>query len=267
MAEENVVAPEILEEAKVQGWVDKEEFRGPAEEWTDAETFVQRGRQINPILRKNNAELKRELEKANRKADEAIEAAKEFREFQKETFAKKEKEFKAQIDQLKLAKKEAITQGDGERAVAIDDAIDDIKEEQANLKPPKAEEKKPDAAPQIDPELSSWLDRNTWYGKDETSEETELTNAVAASLRRKNPTLLGRPFLDELDKRLTEREIVKGRKKPATPVEGAPNTRPSGGKGHTFQDLPADAKAAFTRFKKQGLMKTEEEYLSNYEWD
>ena len=48
-------------EARAQGWVSQEEFRGNEKDWVDAETFVKRGREILPILRKNNEHLLRDL--------------------------------------------------------------------------------------------------------------------------------------------------------------------------------------------------------------
>ena len=48
-------------EARVQGWRPKEEFKGDEARWTDAETFVKRGEEIMPFVKKENAHLKREL--------------------------------------------------------------------------------------------------------------------------------------------------------------------------------------------------------------
>ena len=55
------VSSEILYEAESQGWVPKERYRGNEADWVDANTFVKRGREILPILRKNNENLVRDL--------------------------------------------------------------------------------------------------------------------------------------------------------------------------------------------------------------
>ena len=52
---------EVEKEARLQGWVPKDEFRGKETDWIDADIFVQRGREINPILRKNNERITKEL--------------------------------------------------------------------------------------------------------------------------------------------------------------------------------------------------------------
>jgi len=59
-------------EARAQGWAPKEEFRGKETDWIDADVFVQRGREINPILRKNNERIQKELDKAKRDLDELL---------------------------------------------------------------------------------------------------------------------------------------------------------------------------------------------------
>ena len=90
MSEENVtsneVAPEIVQEAESQGWVSKERYRGNESDWVDAETFVKRGREILPILRKNNENLVKDLNATKEQLKEFREAAEEFKKFQKESY-------------------------------------------------------------------------------------------------------------------------------------------------------------------------------------
>ena len=177
MSEEQVVetqqeapeGPQYESEARAQGWVAQDEFRGSESDWVDAETFVRRGKEIMPILRKNNEKLLKELGEAKKIAEEAREAAKEFREYQKEQFERKTKDLESQLEQLKQAKREAITQGDGDRAIAIDDAMDDLKEQRIEAKQDlKAAEDKAKEVPQVtaDPSLNEWMERNDWFGKD-----------------------------------------------------------------------------------------------------
>ena len=79
-------------EARAQGWVPQEEFRGRENDWVDAETFVKRGREILPIVRKNNEKLLKELKEARAIAEEARSTAKEFQKFQKEQYERKAKD-------------------------------------------------------------------------------------------------------------------------------------------------------------------------------
>ena len=279
MSEEQVVetqqeapeGPQYESEARAQGWVAQDEFRGSESDWVDAETFVRRGKEIMPILRKNNEKLLKELGEARKIAEEARESAKEFREYQKQQFEKKTKDLEGQLEQLKQAKRDAITQGDGDRAIAIDDAMDDLKEQRLEAKEDlKAAEEKAKEVPQItqDPILNTWMEKNDWFGKD--SRMTGVANGLGVSLRQENPNLNGQAFLDKLDSELQEMFPEKfGKKRTPNPMEGSPNgtARPSVSSGKkTYNNLPPEAKAACDKFVKQGLM-TKEAYVAEYDWE
>ena len=279
MSEEQVVetqqeapeGPQYESEARAQGWVAQDEFRGSESDWVDAETFVRRGKEIMPILRKNNEKLLNELGEAKKIAEEAREAAKEFREYQKEQFERKTKDLESQLEQLKQAKREAITQGDGDRAIAIDDAMDDLKEQRIEAKQDlKAAEDKAKEVPQVtaDPSLNEWMERNDWFGKD--TRLTGVANGLGVELRRENPNLQGKNFLDKLDEELAAMLPEKfGKKRVQNPMEGSPNgtARPSSGSGKkSYNNLPPEAKAACDKFVKQGLM-TKEAYVAEYDWE
>lgn len=264
--EQQAEVNEVEQEARAQGWVPAEEFRGKESDWVDADTFVRRGKEIMPILRKNNEKLLKELAEAKKAAEEAREAAKEFREYQKELTERKVKELNLQIDQLKQAKREAISAGDGDRVVAIDEAIDDIKEEQAQAKAEAKEKVQQNQAQQeFDPSLNVWLGKNEWFGKD--ARMTAIANGIGEAIRRENPNLIGEGFLEQLDKELGEFFPEKlGKQKRQSPVDaGGTGGRPYSGK-KSYEALPADAKAACDRFVKQGLM-TREQYLADFEWN
>jgi len=269
--QEGSEASQFESEARAQGWVGSEEFRGSESDWVDAETFVRRGKEIMPILRKNNEKLLKELGEAKKDALEVREAAKEFREFQKQQFERKAKDLESQLEQLKQAKRDAITQGDGDRAIAIDDAMDAIKEERLEAKQDlKVAEDKAKEVPQAtqDPILNSWMDKNEWFGKD--SRLTSVANGLGVSLRQENPNLNGQAFLDKLDAELQEMMPEKfGKKRAPNPMEGSPNgtARPTVSSGKkSYNNLPAEARAACDKFVKQGLM-TKEAYVAEYDWE
>jgi hypothetical protein len=258
-------------EARAQGWVAKEEFRGSENDWVDAETFVRRGKEIMPILRKNNEKLLKELSEAKKAAEEARQAAREFREFQKEQFERKAKDLETQLEQLKIAKRDAINEGSGDRVLAIDDAMDELKEQRTQAKEDlKAAELKAKEVPQVtaDPILNEWMDKNEWFGKD--AKLTGIANGLGVELRKENPGLVGKAFLEKLDAELAEMIPSKfGKKTTFNPMEGTPNgtARPAASSGKkSYNNLPAEAKAACDKFVKQGLM-TKEQYVAEYSWD
>jgi hypothetical protein len=215
--------------------------------------------------------LLKELNEAKKAAEEARQAAREFREFQKDQFERKAKDLESQLEQLKVAKRDAITQGDGDRVLAIEDAMDELKDQRLEAKEElKAAEEKAKEVPQVtaDPFLNEWMDKNDWFGKD--SRMTGVANGLGIEIRKENPSLTGKAFLDKLDQELTETFPDKfGKKRTPNPMEGSPNgtARPSVNSGKkSYNTLPAEAKAACDRFVKQGLM-TKEQYVAEYSWE
>lgn len=280
MSEQEQVATEVVqeapevnpveEEARAQGWVGKDEFRGSDDDWVDADTFVKRGKEIMPILRKNNEKLLKELGEAKKAAEEARSAALEFKKYQQDISERKIGELQSQIEHLKQAKRDAITTGDGDRVIAIDDAIDEIKEQQREAKSDAAlriaeVQKQQQQAVTLDPTFNAWLDRNKWFGSD--NKLTSVANALGESLRRDNPNLIGADFLTALDKELQDTFPDKfGKVKRQSPVEGGSHSGRSSGGRKSYDNLPAEAKTACDRFVKQGLM-TREQYIADYEWN
>lgn len=273
-AGEHTIAPEVIQEASSQGWVPKDRFRGNEADWVDADVFVKRGREILPILRKNNENLLRDLNQTKEQLKEFRETAEEFKRFQKEAYERKAAEFERQIEDLKRERAQAITDGDGQKVNALDDALDEAKENAKEAKlSAKEAAKAPEAAPSstsntVDPQLQTWLDSNTWFGQDRRL--TSIANGLGESLRVEFPDLKGKAFLDKLDEALVEMLPEKFKEKSrrgGSPVESGSNrqSRAGGGNAKSYENLPADAKAACDRYVKQKLM-SREEYVASYDW-
>jgi len=274
MSEESVtsneVSPEVQHEAESQGWVPKERFRGNESDWVDADTFVKRGREILPILRKNNENLIKDLQATKDQLKEFREAAEEFKKFQRESYERKAQEYESQIQEIKESRAQAISDGDGQKVNALDDALDQAKE---NFKEAKqsvkdvVSAKNPEPTPEaIDPGLQVWLDRNTWFGQDKRL--TGMVNGIGESLRLEFPLLKGQAFLDKLDEVLAEEFPNKFGKKqsPSSRVEsGSGRQSRSGGNAQSYDNLPPEAKSACDRFVKQKLM-TREQYVADFDW-
>jgi hypothetical protein len=238
---------ETLKEAKRQGWVPQEEYNGPEDKWVDADTFVKKGKEINALLRKDNDFLKREVA-------EMKTTMMEFKKFHADT---EKRAYERAMADLREQKKEAISTGDGDKVLQIDDAIDDLK---ARKPEPVAAR----AANQIDPSFVQWNEENKWFGTDK--ELTDEANLVGEVIKRQNPTLLGTEFLDEVTKRVKkmypEKFTNSNRNRPS-PVEGTTAPKANGRAGKGFNDLPPEAKQACQKFEKQGLI-TREAYLKEY---
>ena len=265
------VSSEILYEAESQGWVPKERYRGNEADWVDANTFVKRGREILPILRKNNENLVRDLNNTREQLKEFKEAADEFKRFQKDAYERKAQDYEYRIQEIKNSRAQAITDGDGQKVNALDDALDEAKD---NLKEAKQAvrdvikapvEPTPEAQP-LDPSLQTWLDRNNWFGQDKRM--TSMANGIGESLRLEFPMLKGQEFLEKLDEVLAEEFPTKFGKKstPTNRVESGSGRQSRGNSNaQSYDNLPPEAKAACNKFVKQKLM-TQEEYVNSFDW-
>lgn len=252
--------PVLVAEAEQNGWVPKEKFRGDPDEWVDAETFAKRGRDINPFLRKSNERLKKELDDAKGELTELKLTTKEFAA----EFAKmKENAYKRAISELKVQKREAVKDDDDARVDELEERIEELKEE-AKVAAAKPEPAKP-AAPDMTA-YNEWKDDNRWY-RPENEEAYDMAEVIALRLRKEDPSLVGRAFLDEMTRRVKKRlpEAFENKNREKAPHEG-PSVRGQSKDKRGYTNLPADAKAACDRYVKSGHL-TQEQYLSVYEWD
>lgn len=262
--------PSIEDEARLQGWVPKEEFRGNEADWISADVFVQRGKEINPILRKNNERILKELDMTKKQMEELRKATEDFKKFQKEAFERRLHEYEEEILDLKEMKKKAVSEGDGDLVVKIDDQIDELKTKKAEASKEEVEaDTKPTVDPKIQAEIEDWTSENSWYTQD--SKLRAVADSLADTVRREHPYLIGKEFLEKLDEALTEvgvLEKVSKKTKSKNPMAGGSRqTTTSTDKGgkQSYENLPADAKAACDKFVKQKLM-TREEYVQSYDW-
>lgn len=187
-------------DAKEYGWVPQDQFKGDPDKWRPAEEFVRRGEEILPIVRKQNERLASEV-KELRETNERM-----SRMFEKTTQRIKA-EYEAQIDGLKVQRREAIKEGDADRVEQLDQRIDtlkaEVKDEPTASATPEAGSKEhkalvkafADANPWFldEPDLASYAEqfsiRNAQLN-DGISFEDNMKATVAA-VRKKFPTYFG----------------------------------------------------------------------------
>ena len=254
--------------AKRMGWVPEDDFRGPKENWVDAETFIERGENELPILRERNRALDKRLESTEAALTEVNQTLKEFKGHYTRV---EQRAYDRAVADLKAKQRQAVEDGDAEAFDAIDQEIEDLRKEATPAKPKGEDTTTTTTAPDPEkaPDFVAWKTENPWY-------DTDLDMAVyadqaAATLSRQQPDLKGKAFFDKVTEAVRGRfpdKFSNPRRRDAAHVEGAGDAGGGGGGGgggKTYADLPPEGKAACDRFVKQGLM-TKEQYVSDYEW-
>ena len=262
MAEQQAVE----QEARALGWVPKEEFRGEEDRWIDADTFVERGKHIMPILQKNNEKLQQQLREESTKREKleaAVKASQESLAAMEEHFsaATKRQVEKARADLL-TELKAAKASGDVDAEVQITDELSqmNIAAAATKVESPKVETKS--VAPTEDlPEVKAFKAANSWYGTD--LKKTVQFNRIAEDLRLDGNTLTGQAFLDA-----TMNKYNEANRPTESKVESG-GGRQSGGsttKGSRFADLPPEAKQA-CRDDAKRLVGENRRFKTNAEWE
>jgi len=130
-----------------QGWIPKEEFDGDESEFIDAPEFVRRG------------ELFSKIEKQSKELKAVRQALDAFRTHHSKV---KEMEYERALKTLKEARREATATGDHERALALEDKIDEVKAEKETIvRESQATQVQEDDS--YTPQFESWVSRNEWY--------------------------------------------------------------------------------------------------------
>lgn len=252
--------------ARALGWAPKEEFRGPAEKWVDAETFVKRGEEHLPILREN---LKRvtdkltELERRDRERDEA------FKRVEKTSQVALERQREQLIASYEAAKRNAVSNMDTNTYDQLArDQHEAIQRFDQHVQQQVAQPQQPNQPP---PEVNAWRQANPWFDNDPTLNYVaqgihielnrqkpgmplaENLREVEAEVRRRFPEKFGiRP---QPQRQQINQSAVEGGER--IPVNGQPRRKGAG-------DLPAEARKAAESFIRQGLFKDMNDYANTY---
>ena len=136
--------PEIEKRALEMGWRPREEFNGSDDDFIDAKEFVRR----KPLF-----------DKIEHSSKEIKELRKAFTALTEHYTKVKENEYNRALQSLKAARKEALSNGDGDRFDVIDEEIKRVEQEAADVKQVQEVPKEPE----LHPTFVSWQNRNPWY--------------------------------------------------------------------------------------------------------
>jgi hypothetical protein len=139
------------------GWVPSDEFRGDADRWVDAETFLERGENIMPILKERLGKMETDLGAKTAELEKVTANLTKFADFHKGTY---KRAYAKALKEVQAQKLEAVEQGN---TAMYQDAVDReeaLNAEQKELDSPADGEQKPV------PEFLDFKSANPWYGVD-----------------------------------------------------------------------------------------------------
>jgi hypothetical protein len=161
-------------QARAQGWRPLAEFRGRPGDWVDAKTFVDRGRDFVPFVKKENAELKaREQRTAQEMAALREELGKTQRDMQQLLDYSRRADqagYDRAVRDLKARQREAAAAGDVATFDEVGEQLTQMQEARESIRQP-APEPAPSPQPQpqvnlVKPEIEEFLADNPWFTSD-----------------------------------------------------------------------------------------------------
>ena len=252
-------APDTEARARAQGWVPKEEFRGPADKWRDADEFVRRGEEELPILRERSRTLERKLAEIER------ENSTRYQRLEKLTEAALTRQRHDLQSRYEAAMRDAAATGDVQRydqlRVQQYEAVSDFDK---RTRPPVEDQTQNDknAAPAHEQAaVEQWVEKNSWFRSDE--ELNMAAQGVHMRLRRDKPGMSLSENLAEVAREVRRRYPDKFGSQERDPavVEGSAGRMPSGGTRRSAGlTLNAEERRIGERFVKEGLFKSLDEY-------
>lgn len=255
MADESNTGAESVEaEARTMGWAPKDKWRGPEAQWVDAETFVENGRKVLPILRQQNQQLHQELNTLRAKD---AQRDSELRAVTTSLKAIEENQARDIADRAESVREELVSEiaqagkdDDFDRVAKLTgqlsklDGATAVAAEKAKEKKEEVVENRSEAAPH--PAFTAWMTDNPWFGVDK--KRSAIANSVAQIVKVENPELSGAEFFTAVDKALARQEGRQPQQRQESKVAGGGSGAGGGGDGGSggsdYSSLPADAKQA-----------------------
>lgn len=275
MADETVEQT-VEEKARVMGWRPKEEYKGEAP-WIDAQTFVERGETLLPIVNASNKRLREtvdaqnarliELERQNRANAAALEA---IQESNREQTVQNTQRTIEEIETGIAAAREA---GNVQEELALlrehHTTVDKLNKAKQKPAPQQTQQTTQDATQT--PEFQSFLRENPWWQTDAVmrAASIEINNELIRTGKVTSATTQAER-LEMVAEATRQRFHIKdnGRRGGASRVEsgGGNNSGSSGSTGKSYADLPAEAKAACDKAGKRMQIGEGKRYKTVEDW-
>jgi len=236
-------------EARQEGWRPKEEWGGDDSKWVDAKTFVEKGENILPIVRKK-------LQSVEARLDQVSESARRHDEWAKKSIQKEKDKNKDLIAELEISREKAITDGDGQEFTRADREIQRLRD---------SDETDP-SVDEYNQLANQWAADNPWYVSDQDLHiyADGLANIIAGE------GYTGKGYFNELTRRMKDAHPDKfenkNRKRPSN-VDAGGSKSTSEAKPKSYEALPKDARQACDAFVRDIPNFKREDYLATYDWE
>lgn len=236
--QEEIKVDPFEQKALDMGWRPKEQWEGPEEDFIDAKEFVRR----QPLFEKIEHQSKalKQLEKA-------------FDALKTHHTKVKESEYQRALKTLKEARKEALREGETERALAYEEKIEEVEQQKAEFDQ-EAQQVEIPREPEAHPEFVAWKQQNSWYNRD--SELKEFADTYGMTLARKGmePKAVLKAVAEKVKQAFPEKFHNPNRDKPGA-VEAPSRNAP---KSDSFE-MTEDETRIMKTIVRSGVM-TEAEY-------
>ena len=249
------------QEAIALGWKPPTEWKGekPSGYIDDPRRYLERAESFSPF-RKLREKSEAELAKIRSETDERL---RRIEAVNTKALERQRQQHAAELDQLEQYKRAAVQSGNVQQYDAIDQ-----RQRQLMAQPP-VEAAQPEAQPAPeppDPVAVEYVEKNEWV-------KNPILRKAAVDLIDANPAILASDTATQI--KYAESEMRRmypayftDAPQPAQAGQKVHGGGLAGGKSSAFDKLPAEAKAAYARFAKDGLYandaKGKEEYANDY---
>lgn len=232
------------QEARAAGWVPEAEFKGEKKPavFVDAETFVKRGEELIPFIRKENKELKAEL--AKKEADFA-KRLERIEKVNKTTFEAQQRQHEADLARVRSEQRAAVAAGDTDEFDRLEKVKDGLQKSA-----PKLEEADKPLTPEqeFEAKKKAFIDENSWFDEDKDPDLYDWVVGRSQRIGNNHPNKTFEQVMAQTVADAKKQFPEKfGGKKPASNGQSAVDDGGAfsgfGGKADPLAKLPAEARA------------------------
>jgi hypothetical protein len=148
---------EIEQDAYKEGWRPEAEFGGDKSKWIPADEFMRRKPLFSKIdeLKSENYHTRKELQEVKKTLGQLATHHKQVREV----------EYQRALKELQVARRDAMEDRDHDAVIALEDKIDQVKEQKKEFEQELKQDQQAQAQPT--PEYVEWIKSNEWYLQDQ----------------------------------------------------------------------------------------------------